>query len=90
MKPGPATSTAATRSSARNFSAILSARSRGFALASLASTIAALVAMSPWLGIARRLDHDAGEIDAGGPLALGRERGADRLHARQHVGKQVL
>ena len=40
--------------------------------------------------IARRLDHDAGEIDAGGPLALGRERGADRLHARQHVGKQML
>jgi hypothetical protein len=49
MKPGPATSTEATRSSARNFSAILSASSRGFALASLASTIAALVAMSPWL-----------------------------------------
>ena len=41
-------------------------------------------------GIARRLDHDAGEIDAGGPLALGRERGADRLHARQHVGEQML
>ena len=40
--------------------------------------------------IARRLDHDAGEIDAGGPLALGRERGADRLHARQRVGKQML
>src|SRR6476659_9883767 len=49
MKPGPATSTAATRSSARNFSAILSARSRGLVLASLASTIAALVAMSPWV-----------------------------------------
>ena len=41
-------------------------------------------------GIARRLDHDAGEIDAGGPLALGRERGADRLHARQRVGEQML
>ena len=41
-------------------------------------------------GIARRLDHDAGEIDAGGPLALGRERGADRVHAREHIGKQVL
>ena len=40
--------------------------------------------------IARRLDHDAGEIDAGGPLALGRERGADRLHARQRVGEQML
>jgi len=47
MKPGPATSTEAIRSSARSFSAILSARSRGFARASLASTIAALVAMSP-------------------------------------------
>ena len=41
-------------------------------------------------GIARRLDHDAREIDAGGPLALGRERSANRVHARQHVGKQVL
>ena len=41
-------------------------------------------------GIARRLDHDAGEIDAGGPLALGRQRGADRVHAREHIGKQVL
>jgi hypothetical protein len=40
--------------------------------------------------IARRLDHDAGEIDAGGPLALGRQIGADREHAREHVGKQML
>jgi hypothetical protein len=47
MKPGPATSTAEIRSSARSFSAILSASSRGFAFASLASTMAALVAMSP-------------------------------------------
>src|SRR4051812_3589973 len=47
MKPGPATPTEAIRSSARSFSAILSARSRGFVLASLASTMAALVAMSP-------------------------------------------
>src|SRR6266702_2448294 len=49
MKPGPATSTDAIRLSARSLSAIFSARSRGFALASLASTIAALVAMSPWV-----------------------------------------
>src|SRR4051812_30467048 len=47
MKPGPATPTEAIRSSARSFSAILSARSRGFAFASLARTIAALVAISP-------------------------------------------
>ena len=40
--------------------------------------------------VARRFDHDAGEIDAGGPLALGRQRGADRVHAREHIGKQVL
>jgi hypothetical protein len=40
--------------------------------------------------IARRLDHDAGKIDAGRPLALGRERGASRVHAREHIGKQVL
>jgi len=49
MKPGPATSTEAINSSARNLAATCSARSRGLALASLASTIAALVAMSPWL-----------------------------------------
>src|ERR1700756_4318307 len=49
MKPGPATSTDAIRSSLRSLSAILSASSRGLALASLASTMAALVAMSPWL-----------------------------------------
>ena len=48
MKPGPATSTFATRSSARSFAAIASASSRGFLPASLASTMAALVAMSPW------------------------------------------
>src|SRR5689334_21732702 len=48
MKPGPAISTEVIRSSLRSFSAILSASSRGLALASLASTIAALVAMSPW------------------------------------------
>ena len=48
MKPGPATSTLSISSSARSLAAICSARSRGFALASFASTIAALVAMSPW------------------------------------------
>ena len=57
MKPGPATSTFSIRSSARSFSAISSASSRGFLPASFASTIAALVAMSPCAGVARRLDH---------------------------------
>ena len=50
MKPGPATSTFATTSSARSFSAMASASSRGFLPASFASTIAALVAMSPCVG----------------------------------------
>src|SRR3954471_23014340 len=47
MKPGPATSTFSTRGSARSLAAIASANSRGLRPASLASTIAALVAMSP-------------------------------------------
>src|SRR5262249_55171024 len=50
MKPGPATSTLATSGSARSLAAIASASSRGFRPASLASTMAALVAMSPWVG----------------------------------------
>ena len=40
-------------------------------------------------GVARRLDHDARQIDAGGPSALGREHAANRMHARQYIGKQV-
>src|SRR5262249_21899953 len=47
MKPGPATSAFATRPSPRSFAAIASANGRGFVPASLASTMAALVAMSP-------------------------------------------
>src|SRR4029077_1148525 len=50
MKPGPAISTDATLASPRRFAAMLSASSRGFLPASFASTIAALVAMSPWVG----------------------------------------
>src|SRR5262245_24652060 len=50
MKPGPATSTLAIFSSARSFSAIFSASCRGLRPASFASTIAAFVAISPWLG----------------------------------------
>jgi hypothetical protein len=48
MKPGPATSTFAINGSARSLPAMASASSRGFLPASLASTMAALVAMSPW------------------------------------------
>ena len=40
-------------------------------------------------GIARRLDHDARQVDAGGPSAFGRERAANRVHARQHVGEKM-
>ena len=90
MKPGPAMSTLAISRRRAVSPAICSARSRGFVLASFASTMAALVAMSPWDGIARRLDHDAREIDARGPAAFGGERSADRVHARKHVGEQVL
>src|ERR1051325_5961175 len=50
MKPGPATSTSAIRSSARSLSATSSASWRGFLSAGLASTIATLLAMSPWVG----------------------------------------
>ena len=57
--------------------------------ASFASTIAALVAMSPWRGIARRLDHDPRQIDARGPSAFSRQRAAHRMHAREHVGEKM-
>src|SRR5262245_14242200 len=50
MKPGPAMSTEATFPSLRSLAAMLSASSRGFLPASLARTIAALVAMSPCVG----------------------------------------
>ncbi len=40
-------------------------------------------------GIARRLDHDAGEIDAGRPIVFGRKRGTNRVHAREHIGKKM-
>jgi hypothetical protein len=50
MKPGPATSTASTASAERRASASGSAIARGAIPAALASTMAALVARSPWLG----------------------------------------
>jgi hypothetical protein len=48
MNPGPATSNCAKRSSPLSFATICSANSRGFMRASFASTMAALVAKSPW------------------------------------------
>jgi hypothetical protein len=50
MKPGPATSAFSISGSAASFAAIASASSRGFPPASLASTMAALVANSPCAG----------------------------------------
>ena len=49
MKPGPGDIDLGHFGRLRSFAAIISASSRGFLPASLASTIAALVAMSPWL-----------------------------------------
>jgi hypothetical protein len=39
--------------------------------------------------IARRLDHDARQVNACGPSALGRERAANRVHAGKHVGEKM-
>ena len=50
MKPGPAISTLVTRGSSWRSATRSSARARGFMRASLASTMAALVARSPWEG----------------------------------------
>jgi hypothetical protein len=40
-------------------------------------------------GITRRLDHDAGEIDAGRPIFFRRERGTNGMHTREHIGKKM-
>ncbi len=75
MKPGPATSTfvdvGIARAAPRRCA---SASSRGFLPAALASTMAALVARSPWRGIARRLDHDARKVEPGGSMPAGDQR----------------
>ena len=89
MKPGPATSTEAIRSSARSLAAIASARSRGFALGFLGQHHRGIGRHVAMRGVARRLDHDARQVDAGGPTAFGRERAANRMHARQHVGEKM-
>ncbi len=49
MKPGPATETAATSASFSSSAASAVASERGLVPAGFASTIAALVARSPWL-----------------------------------------
>ncbi|MGY4294844.1 hypothetical protein ACVWXN_002939 [Bradyrhizobium sp. i1.4.4] len=40
-------------------------------------------------GVARRLDHHAGEIDTLGPVGVRCERAAGGVHACEHVGEQV-
>jgi hypothetical protein len=40
-------------------------------------------------GVARRLYHDARQIDAGGPAVFGCQRVAHRVHARQHIGEKM-
>ncbi len=55
--------------------------SRGFMRAGLASTIAALLARSPCVGIARRLDLDAGGRHVGRQRALGLQRLERRRNA---------
>ena len=40
--------------------------------------------------IARRLDHDARQVNAGGPPAFRRQRAADRVDTRKYVGEKML
>ena len=87
MKPGPATSTLAIRSSARSFSATSSASSRGFLPASLASTIAALVAMSPWVGSRGGSTTTREGSSAGKRARRGRARRAPRCTRARTVAK---
>ncbi len=49
MKPGPATETSATSASSFSLAMMISASARGLVPSGFASTIAALVATSPWL-----------------------------------------
>ena len=78
------------RSSARSFAAIASASSRGFLPASLASTIAAFVAASPWLGsrggstVTRDRSMPAGNAPAANQFI---DRAAD---AREKLGENVF
>ena len=78
MKPGPATSAAATRGSSARSATTASASSRGGRRASFASTSAALVDEVAVGRIARRLDQDAAEIEPFGQRA-GRGETLQRL-----------
>ena len=89
MKPGPATSTDAIRSSARSFAAICLGEIARLGLGFLGQHHRGIGRHVAMRGIARRLDHDPRQIDAGGPAAFGRERAADRVHARQHIGEKM-
>ena len=89
MKPGPATSTEAIRSSARSFSANLLGEIARLCLGFLGQHHRGIGRHVAMRGIARRLDHDAGEIDARGPIAFGCKRRTDRVHAREHIGKKM-
>ncbi len=92
MKPGPATSAAATSPSPASASAMAVASGRGPpnpALASLAKTIAALTARSPCARIARRLDDEAAEVEAGRQASGGGEPFEDRGHALVEGGEHV-
>ncbi len=85
MNPGPATPTDATFSSCLSLAAMASANSRGFLPASLAKTIAAFVAMSPWVGSFGGSTTTRVRINT---LAQhGCCRGTD---ARKHVSEQML
>ena len=90
MKPGPATSTAAIRSSARSLAAICFGEIARLCLGLLGQHhrgVGRHVAMG---GIARRLDHDPRQVDTVRPSAFRRERAADRVHPRKHVGEKML
>ena len=90
MKPGPATSAFSIKSSARSFVGDPFGEIARLWPASFASTIAALVAMSPWVGIARRLDHDRA-TDRGRPAArLFDERGCRPRARAQALSEKML
>ena len=52
--------------------------------------MAALVARSPWAGIARRLDEHPRLVEAGRQRAGGDERVVRRAHAIEEFGKDVV
>ena len=89
MKPGPATSTDAIKSSARSLAAICFGEIARLCLGLLGQHHRGVGRHVAMRGIARRLDHDARQIDAGGPPALSRERAASGMDACEHVGEKM-